>query len=167
MDFLKSYDARGAAETARACILRDQQTGAEISIDGKPAIVWVKGASSRSAQAALRAEETERLRAAQAAAETAPENAKTAEDLHAQLCKAAKRYIAGFENLTTANPNGTERAMGAEDIDAFLDLNFLSMAHLLRDKTKDDGGWLKPSFAQQILDFAQDDAAFLPGSATA
>lgn len=161
MDFLKDYDTRGAAETARPMELRDQATGQIITADGKPCIVLVKGASSRSAQAELRRDEIARAKAAKEAG--GEPDARTAEDMHEATCKAATRFIAGFQNIQTVQ-DGKVRDLTLDDVPAFLDLNFISMPHLMRDK--DSKGWTKPSFAQQVLDRAQDDADFLAKSTT-
>lgn len=166
MDFLKAFDARGAAETAREMTLRDQETGEIITNGGEPCIVLVKGASSRSVQAAVREEEVARAKAAKAAKNDDGEvDTRTAEDLHKATCKAAARFIVGFKNMQTVGENGKPRDLTADDVPAFLDLNFVSLPHLLRDK--DDTQWRRPSFAQQVVDFAQDDAAFLSTSGKA
>lgn len=166
MDFLKQYDARAAAENAREMELRDQSTGEIITNGGKPCIVLVKGASSRSIQAELRRDEIERAKKAKAAKNADGDvDTRTAEDLHETTCKAAARFIAGFKNMQTAGEDGKARDLTKDDAAAFCDLTFISMAHLMKDE--DTKGWTKPSFAQQVLDFAQDDAAFLAKSATA
>ena len=166
MDFLKAFDARGAAETAREMELRDQSTGEIITNGGKPCIVLVKGASSRTIQAALREDEIARAKKAKAAKDAGGEvDTQTAEDLHQATCKAASRFIAGFKNMQTVGEDGKARDLTADDIPAFIDLTFISLPHLMREKGDDE--WRKPSFAQQVLDFAQDDAAFLAKSAKA
>lgn len=165
MDFLKAFDARGAAETAREMTLRDQETGEIITNGGEPCIVLVKGASSRSVQAAVREEELARAKAKAARKDDGQVDTNTAEDLHKATCKAAARSIVGFKNIQTLGENGKPRDLTVDDVPAFLDLNFVSMAHLLRDKR--DNEWRRPSFAQQVVEFAQDDAAFLGKSATA
>ncbi len=58
-----------------------------------------------------------------------------------------------------------QRNLTIEDVPAFLDLTFISMKHLMRDPAKSE--WTGPSFAQQIVDFGQDEANFLPVSASA
>ena len=161
MDFLKTYDTRGAAEAARPLELRDQLTGEVITADGKPCIVLVKGASSRSAQAELRRDEIARAKAAKDAG--GEPDARTAEDMHQATCQAAARFIVGFQNIQTMQ-DGKARDLTLDDVKAFLDLNFISMPHLMRDKKTE--GWTKPSFAQQVLDRAQDDADFLSKSTT-
>lgn len=163
MDFLKQYDARGAAETARPLELRDQATGEVIENNGKPCIVMVKGASSRAVQAELRRDELERAKKAKAAAKTGTQvDTNTAQDMHEATVKAALRLIVGFGNMQTTGEDGKARDLTVEDAPALLDLNFISMAHLMREK--DVEHWTKPSFAQQILEFAQDDADFLAAS---
>lgn len=178
MDFLKAYDARSAAETPREMELRDQVTGEVITNNGKPCIVLVKGASSRTIQAALRNDEIARARKAQKASEDGEVDPNTMQDLHENTCKAAVRLIAGFKNMQSSGEDGKPRDLTADDAAAFCDLTFISMAHLLRDtiapvrRPKEDvdayqarleafKAWKKPSFAQQVLDFSNDDARFL------
>lgn len=178
MDFLKTHDARSAAETPIEYHLRFPSTGEPIFDGDKPCIVLLKGASSRSAQEAMRQEEMERIRTAKAA-KGKPEEAQAMEDLHKTLCKAAARFIVGFVNMQTTGEDGDMRAMTPEDAPAFLDLYFISVPHLMRAQNapkraagEDDetfaarkeayaAEWLKPNFAQQIIEAAADDAAFL------
>lgn len=163
MDFLKAYDARTAAETARPMELRDQATGEVITNGDKPCIVMVKGSSSRAVQAQLRADEMDRAKVAKAAAAKGGSvDTNTALDMHEATVKSALRLIVGFANMQTAGENGKARDLTLDDAPALLDLNFISVSHLMR--TKDAEGWTKPSFAQQVLDFAQDDADFLAAS---
>ena len=163
MDFLKAYDA---AETAREMELRDQATGEVITSGGKPCIVLVKGQASRSIQASIRNDEIERAKKAKAAKDAGGEiDTQVAEDLHQTTSSAAARLIAGFKNMQTVGEDGKPRDLTVEDVAAFVDLTFISVPHLMREPS--DTTWRKPSFAQQVLDFAQDDAAFLPRSGKA
>ena len=178
MDFLSKFDSRTAAETPRPYHLRHQGNGEPIIDGDTPCIVLVKGAASRSAQSAIRAEEQERMKALKGARNKAEET-QALEDLHQTLCKAAARFIAGFEGMQTAGDDGQPRAMDERDIAKFLDLTFISLPHLMkaqnapqRQPDEDDASfearkaaheaeWTRPSFAQQIIDAAQEDADFL------
>lgn len=166
MDFMKAYDARGAAETPIELELRDPATGDVIMNGKKPCIVLIKGATSRSVQEGLRQEALERARKAKAAnggAGDEPE-ARVVADLHEDSIKSALRLIAGFKNIETGDGDGL-RPLTLDDAQAFLDLNFFSMAHIMR-KPGDDA-WHGASFAQQIVDAATEDARFLRTRKTA
>lgn len=161
MDFFKAFDARSAAETPIELELRDPATGHVILNGSAPCIVQIKGAASRSVQEGLRQEALERARMAKAAKgkDGAPDTQLVA-DLHDNACKSAARLITGFRNMQTGTADGTGlRALTLDDVAAFLDLNFFSLGHAL--KKADDDDWRNPSFAQQILDAAADDARFL------
>ena len=178
MDFLNTFDVRSAAEKPIPLHLRHQSSGAPIMDGDTPCIVLVKGASSRSAQAAIRAEEQERMRALKEA-KTDADQAQALEDLHQTLCKAAARFIAGFQGMQTTGEDGNPRAMDSRDITRFLDLTFISLPHLMKAqnapvrqpgedqaafdarKAAHSAEWTRPSFAQQVLDAAQRDEDFL------
>ena len=189
MDFTK-FDARTAAETPRKYVVRMQHTGEEIADPktGKPAIVLIRGAASRTAQQAIRDAQRARMKAkAVKGAKTADDEVRALEDLHETLITAAARYIVGFEGIERRDSAGTLRpAEGTdEDVRWFLDLNMPSLPHLMRasqpleqrENESDEAfearreahaaEWLKPSFAQQIIDAAQEDEAFLGGMSTA
>lgn len=163
MDFLKSHDARSAAETPIEVELRDPATG-EVIMDGaKPCIVLVKGAASRSVQESLRQDALERARKAKAAkAEKGEDDTRVIADLHADSIRAAARLVVGFVNMRTSDEKGEMRDLTVADVAAVMDLNLFSLAHAMRDP--DDAAWRKPSFAQQVLDAASDDARFLSRS---
>lgn len=149
MDFLKTLDARTAAETPRELHLRHPATGEPIFDGELPCIVLVKGASSRTVQAAIREDEMAAMKGGE------KPDAQSLEDMHNRSVKAATRLIAGFVGMETEG-----RAMTLDDAPKFLDLTLISVQHLMRKPG--DGEWHRPSFAQQILDFAHDDANFLP-----
>lgn len=172
MDFMKQYDARGAAEIARKVPILDKDTGEHITNGGKGCYMLIKGSSSRSVQAQMRAEAMEDRRAKAEREKAAGKSAKgkaepedddaTVQRLHEQLVKAAVRLCDGFENVQTLDENGKVRGLTKSDAPAFFDLNFISMTHLM--KKEDTEGWTKPSFAQQAVDAAQEDADFLKAS---
>lgn len=186
MDFSK-LDSRSAGETAREYHILSQQTGEPITGESGPCIVLIKGATSRSVQAALKAENAARVKDAKAAkAKGEADDGQSFEDMHAGIVKGAARLIAGFRGIQRPDEDGKLRDLtGSEaDIMWFLDLNFMSLPHLMRHNalTQMDGEdpadflarkasyaaeWHKPSFAQQVLDFAQDDSRFLPQPVTA
>lgn len=161
MDFLKDYDARGAAEIPVELELRDPATGDVIMNGKKPCVVLVKGASSRSMQESIRQEAAERARKikdADGAGDDDKGDNQLVSDLHESTCKSAARLVAGFVNMQTRGPDGP-RDLTLEDVPVFLDLNFFSLAHAIRKA--DDPAWRHPSFAQQIIDAATDDSRFL------
>lgn len=159
MDFLKTYDARSAAETPITLELRDPATGDVIMNGDGPCMVMIKGAASRSVQEGLKQEALERARLAKSAkGKDGQADTQIVADLHENACRSAARLITGFRNMQTTGPNGL-RDLTPDDAAGFLDLNFFSIAHAL--KQADDDGWRHPSFAQQILDAAGDDARFL------
>lgn len=173
-----ALNARAEAEAPREYHLRYQHNGKPIMDGDTPCIVLVKGASSRSVQAAIRAEELERIKALKGA-KTKAEETQSLEDLHQALCKAAARLIVGFKGMQAMGEDGQPRAMELRDVPRFLDLNFISLPHLMkaqnapvREPDEDDEAyedrvaahearWLRPSFAQQIIDFASQDENFL------
>lgn len=177
MDFQNS-DSRTAAETpTRMTILK--QTDGEPILDGKkPCVVLVKGASSRSAQAAMRADESSRMKKAKG------KNSKDDMiDLQKQLSDAASRFVTGFEGVERPDPDTKklrELTTSPEDLAWFFDLNTISLPHLMRgdgssitqNEDEDDEAfdaryesemakWLKPSFSQQVIDCAREDDNFL------
>ncbi|GLT07985.1 hypothetical protein GCM10007928_02160 [Sulfitobacter porphyrae] len=185
MDFSK-HDARSAAETPTPMLVLDQRTGKPILDGKKKCAVLVRGASSRSAQARLRAEEAARQKAA-SAKRGAHKRGKNEEDdltkdLQASMIRSAKTFIAGFENIQRPDPETKELrdlTVSDDDIMWFLDLNMVSVPHLLRigndpeqEEDEDDdeyearlaehkAKWLSPSFAQQVIDHAREDDNFL------
>lgn len=182
MDFSK-FDSRTAAETAREYHIRAQQTGEPISGEDGPCIVLIKGASSRSLQAALKAENAARVKAAKDA-KVKDDDGQSISDMHSGTVKAAARLITGFRGIQRPDGDGLRDLTASEDDVAwFLDLNLMSLPHLLRfnaltqiegedpadfaaRKASYAAEWHKPSFAQQVLDFAQDDSRFLPQTVT-
>ena len=148
MDFT-ALDSRTASETPRPLHIKHQATGEAICDGEKPCIVLVLGSASRSVQAAIK----DQARTDMKNAKTAQDEARALEDLQAAMIVAASRLIVGFENISRGDKPATK-----DDAKWFLDLNFVSMAHQMR---KTDDEWTKPSFAQQVLDFAAEDAGFL------
>lgn len=177
MDFAK-FDSRTAAETPIKMPILQQATGEPIMDGKKQCYVLVRGTASRSAQAAIRAEEAARMKKAKG---------KKADDdvldIQKSLAESAARFIAGFENVQRKDPEtGELRDLTAspEDCAWFLDLNMVSMPHLMRgdgsditrkeDETEDAfqarfdsemAKWLRPSFSQQVIDCARKDELFL------
>jgi hypothetical protein len=186
MDF-SAFDSRTAAEIPREMQVRAQQTGEPIASDAGPCIVLVKGAASRSLQSALKAEVAAQVAAAKAAKKKGEDDDdRSMAGIHDGLVKAAARLITGFRNIQRKGADGKLRDLtgSEEDVAWFLDLNMISTEHLLRHGAvvkangEDDAdfaarrdayvnAWHRPSFAQQVLDFAQDDANFLAKPATA
>lgn len=185
MDFSK-HDARSAAETPTRMAVLEQRTGQPIMDGKKKCCVLVRGTSSRSAQAKLRAEEATRQKAASAKRgahkRSKGEDDELTKDLQASMIRSAKTFIAGFENIQRPDPETKELrdlTDSEDDIAWFLDLNMVSVPHLLRigndpeqEEDEDDedyeerlaehkAKWLNPSFAQQVIDHAREDDNFL------
>lgn len=181
MDFSK-LDSRSAAEIPSRMPILQQTTGEPIMDGKKPCYVLVKGVSSRSAQAQMREEEAARMKSAKGRKGKGDDD-EWSRDLQKSLAESAARFVAGFENVQ--RPDATTGELrdltnSPEDVAWFFDLNFISLPHLLRgdgsgitrkdDETEDEfaarkdaemAAWLKPSFCQQVIDWARDDANFL------
>ena len=175
MDFLK-LDSRSAAENPNRMTILQQADGGPILDGKKPCVVLVKGASSRTAQAAMREEEAARMKKAK-------KSKSEMVDLQKQLSEAAARFVIGFEGVQRPDPDtGKLRDLtnSADDLAWFFDLNAISLPHLMRgdgssitrneDETEaafetrfesEMGKWLKPSFSQQVIDCAREDDNFL------
>ena len=149
MDF-NSQDARSAAEIPRALHIKAPGGEPIMNGDGKPCLVYIIGASSKSVQNAIRDEQRGKMKAPDAA-----DGPKTLEDYQANAVAAASRVITGFENIY----DGTRPAKAPEDVAWFLGMNMLQIAIDPESKKL-----LRKSFAQQVLEAAGDDAAFLAAS---
>lgn len=136
MEFDK-FNSRGAAEEGARLHLCHPVTGEPLNDPkGGPCVVIVRGAESRKAQ-----EAAARARNARAGKDEKP---GSLEELHAQLVKAAKPLIMGFENLEVDGRPAT-----AEDADAFLNLQMIN------------GSPDEKSFAEQVLAFSTKRANYL------
>lgn len=145
MDFTKR-DIRGAAEKAQFVHIKDPITGEPINDDktGEPVGVMVLGATARTVQARLK----EDRRALLASAKDA-DDAKALEDTQRDMIESASRLTVGFVNVQ----RGDRDAVAPDDCAWFYDLNMFSVASLLAPKP---GEWQNLSFAQQVLQFAND-----------
>lgn len=155
MDFAK-HDRRAAVEDARPMQFREPATGEPIfdPRTGLPCNVLLRGFASRSVQGQIKAEQRSK---AQAVKKGGPDQVRATEDWHKELVRQAARLVVGFENIEWNGEPATP-----EHAEALLDTTFLSLPHLLaKDEDRDDGTWRRPSFAQQIIDFAQDEANWL------
>ncbi len=142
MDFSK-YDARAAAEIARPLHIKGLD-GVLLEDGGKPCRVWVKGSASHSVQDAIRAAMRNQMK-------VKDDDARTLEDLHDDIVRAAARMVTGFENIH----RGEVLAKAPDDVEWFLNLTFYSLA-------KDEKGKpMRLSFAQQVVEFGTDDPGFL------
>lgn len=160
MDFSKR-DTR-AIDEARELHLRDPSTGEPIMDEGRPCLALVRPVASRSVQAEIKADLRARVAKAKGT-KGKDEDARALEDIHQDMVKSAARLIAGFRNIEW---NGVPAT--AEHAPLILDCNFISLPHLLaKDDERNDGTWRKPSFAQQVLDFAADEENWLGESAAA
>ena len=149
MDFTKK-DARGASETAQFCALRWPETGLPIidEATGEAVGAMVLGASARSVQAALKADQKVKLQAAKG-----DDEVRALSDIQADLVKSAARLTVGFVHVQRGDRDAT-----AEDAEWFYDLNMFSTQSLLNPKPDT---WQGQSFAQQVLTFSNDAANYL------
>lgn len=186
MDFLKTYDARAAAEELIECKLRDQATGEIIKSGSKPCIVLVKStmsaailAEDRAAKNAAMKEMFRRARAKKDEAETPDDDVQFDwNEIEEKINERAVKLIAGFRNMQTAGEDGP-RALTVDDAGAFVGLNRISEEHHWRNviplsqnddesaeefearKAEVEAEWRGASFAQQIVDAAREHADFL------
>lgn len=141
MDFTK-HDARGAAEVAQFCHLRDPVTGDYIADESGPVGVMLLGATARSVQAQLKNDQRARMQATKGK----ELDARALEDIQADLVKSAARLTVGFLNVQRNGADAT-----AADAEWFFDLNMFNAASLL---SPDETVWQHQSFAQQALAFS-------------
>ena len=148
MDFTKR-DARAAAETAQFCHLRDQETG-EYMMDGDTPIgAFALGTSARSVQAQLKADNRAKLQDAA----TKEDEIKALADIQADMVKSAARLTTAFQGIHRGEAEAT-----AADAEWFYDLTMFSTAVLLKPDPKK---WQKQSYAQQVLEFANNNGKYL------
>lgn len=151
-----NFDSRTAAETAQPVKLRDPATG-EFIMDGKQhCTVLVVGSHSRSIQAGILDDARAKLN--QAKGKKKKDDASALADVQKTLIEGAARVIRGFEHIER---DGRPMTNSKEDVDWFLDLNFLSVKSLLATDSEDDDTWRNDSFAQQILKASNDASAYL------
>jgi len=164
MDFSK-YDARTAAETAQPVYLRDPATGDFINDGDLPCAVLVVGSHARTVQAGILEEARTKMTAAKDKAKGGNKKKKEDEqatalaDVQKTLVEGAARVIRGFENIERDKRPLTT---SAEDIEWFLDLNFLSVKSLMATADDEDSDvWNGDSFAQQILKASNNAGTYL------
>jgi hypothetical protein len=184
MDFLKSYDARAAAENLIEYELRDQASGEIIKSGKKPCIVLIRSTMSEEILAADRAEKNAAMKEAFRRARTKGDKSEDADvdfdwsKIEAAVNDRAVKLIAGFKNMQTADGDAV-RDLTEADAAAFVALNRISEEHHWRrvipigqnDDESDEefdarkerikAEWLRPSFAQQVVDAASEHADFL------
>lgn len=147
MDFSK-HDTRSMADKPRFLHLRDTVSGDLIWDGDVKCGVMVIGSSSRK----LHAEKIPAAREALESAKTEDEKHRLMIDVHNQICESASHVIDGFVGVARGK---TELdPANKEDLDWFLDLNFVSLKDLMRQPG--DDSWLGASFAQQIIKFSTD-----------
>lgn len=118
MDFNK-FDSRKNAEIGAPMDLLDPWTGKQMTSDGKPCRVIVRGTASKTMQALMRAKQ----KAAMASHKKGKDDeARVMEDIHNQLCESAAPFIVGFENVMNGDKPAT-----SEDAAWFVDLSFPEM----------------------------------------
>ena len=153
MDFNK-FDSRKNAEIGAPMDLLDPWTGKQMTSDGKPCRVIVRGTASKTMQALMRAKQ----KAAMASHKKGKDDeARVMEDIHNQLCESAAPFIVGFEN----GMNGDKPAT-SDDAAWFVDLSFPEMGTKQDDDGNDvldkDGAPIyemkNNPFAKQVGEFA-------------
>lgn len=183
MDFLKDFDAVSAAEQTTPLEIRNQATGEVITRDGDPCIVLVKTLQCAAVVEIDRQEKREAMAEAMRRDDVDP--GFDLDQIEARARRKAAALIGGFENMATVGPDGQPRPLTVDDAEAFVALNRFSEAHMWRKvlpvtrsdgetddafaarKAEIDAAWLEPSFAQQIIDYAEALPRFLGGCASA
>lgn len=187
MDFLKTYDARAAAEDLIEMEIRDQATGETIMNGKKPCIVLVRSSLSAEILADDRAAKNAAMKEIFRRARTKKKGTDGAEDedidfdwndIESRTNERAVRLIAGFKNMQTQGDDGP-RDLTEADAEAFVALNHISEEHHWRNviqltrnedesdeefdarKAQVESAWLGASFAQQVVDAAREHADFL------
>lgn len=155
MDFTRQ-DARTAAETPQEVHLRHPHNGEYIMDGDKHCAVMVMGSQARSVQAGILDEARTKLSSARNKKKK-EDQAAAIEDIHKTLVEGAARVIRGFKNIER---DGRSLTTSKEDVEWFLDLNFVSIKALMA-KDGDGEEWLGDSFAQQILKASNDAALYL------
>lgn len=151
---LSAYDARGRAEKGEFMQLADPVTGEPINAeDGKHPGFIVRGLASRSAQRRLGAM-LAKMKDEQEAAETAEDTdgESPLEKAHEALIEQAMDYIVEARNLEV----GGEPVKTEDQIRRVLDMTFPQM----RRNDDDQFEMVNKTFAQQVIEFAEDQAHF-------
>jgi len=157
MDFSK-LDTRKGGETASPLHLRWQHNGNLIvSPEGEPALVYVLGSQARSVHNNIMIEARAKMGEVDKGDEKEDRD-KLLADLQEMLVAGSARVITTFEGIDWEGELITTEAMKLK----FLDLNFISIPSLTANAAFDeDGKWLKPSFAQQVLIHSNEVSNFL------
>jgi len=162
MDFSK-HDARTAAENPQPLKLRNPATGEYIT-DGKDdqgndkfCTVLVIGSHSRSVQAGILEDARKKLNNVKG--KKKKDEASALADVQKTLIEGAARVIRGFENIEKDGKPLDPK--NKDDVQWFLDLNFVSVKSLLASEKEQEEEWLGDSFAQQILKASNDASAYL------
>lgn len=159
MDFNK-FDARAAADEGRPLHVRHPVTGLPMYDDdddashdnGKPCIVYVRGAEGKETQTLIHAA-LEEIRGSEPEPENGGKKRRSAEDTHREVVALSKPLITGFENIH----RGDKEAVAPKDCEWFLNLQ------MSRDQFDGRTGRALEglSFGEQVLAFAQERANFL------
>ena len=149
MDFSK-FDSRAQAEVGSPMQIMDEWTGEPMMDGDKPCMVIVRGASSPTMQAKMRAAQKAALMSKKAKGKDEEGAPLVMEDTHNQLCESAAGFIMGFENVSRGDVPAT-----ADDAMWFLNLTFPVMGvkveengdAILQDGFDDEG---KPVKSQEF-----------------
>ena len=157
MDFSK-FDSRSAAEIPQEVHLRDPASGDEIFDGTEPCIVLVVGSHSRTVQAGI-LEDARKKVSTSKGKKKKDEDSQALADVQKTLTEGAARVIRGFVNMEHEDGHELD-ADAPDDVQWFLDLNFISIKSLL-NQDEEDEKWLGDSFAQQILKASNDSGNYL------
>lgn len=160
------FDNRGPAEAGQRLVLTDPSVrdGEPLGQGKKTCAVIVRGATSRSVQAEVRARQKARITARKG---EEVDEIRVMEDAHTDLCENAAPLIVGFENME--HDDGHTLTATPEDIQWFLDLTFPVMGF----KSNESGDPILSAdgqpqfemknnpFARQITDFSAEQSLTL------
>ena len=158
MDFSK-FDSRAQAEVGSPMQIMDEWTGEPMMDGDKPCMVIVRGASSPTMQAKMRAAQKAALMSKKAKGKDEEAAPLVMEDTHNQLCESAAGFIMGFENVSRGDVPAT-----ADDAMWFLNLTFPVMGLKERDDDVQEFEMKNTPFAIQVANHASGQAKQLGNS---
>ena len=158
MDFSK-FDSRAQAEVGSPMQIMDEWTGEPMMYGDKPCRVIVRGASSPTMQAKMRAAQKAAIMSKKAKGKDDDDEARVMEDTHKELCESAAGFIMGFENVDKDDAPAT-----ADDAMWFLNLNMPSMGLKERDDDKQEFEMKNTPFSVQIANHAGGQAKHMGNS---
>jgi hypothetical protein len=158
MDFSK-FDSRAQAEAGFDMQIVDEWTGEPMMDGDKPCMVIVRGASSPTMQAKMRAAQKAAMMSEKAKGKDEDDGPLVMEDTHKQLCESAAGFIMGFKNVNRGDVPAT-----ADDALWFLDLTFPVMGLKERDDDVQEFEMKNTPFAIQVATSAGGQAKHMGNS---